>query len=56
MKYLFFIIFILLSLFCRAQIQINLKDYNKNGEAKIAVEGNILTATWPAGENKSGKF
>ena len=56
MKYLFFIVFILLTVFTKAQTKINLKDYNKNGEAKIAVEGNILTATWPAGENESGKL
>ncbi|MGN6265739.1 MAG: hypothetical protein ACTHM5_08695 [Ginsengibacter sp.] len=56
MKYLLLIIFVFLSLFSKAQTAINLKDYNKNGEAKIAVEGNILTATWPAGENESGKL
>ena len=56
MKYLFFIVFILLSVFSKAQTQINLRDYNKNGEAKIAAEHNILTVTWPAGENESGKL
>jgi hypothetical protein len=56
MKYLLFIVFIFLSVFSKAQTWINLKDYNKNGKAKIVVEDNMLTAAWPAGENESGKL
>jgi hypothetical protein len=56
MKYLLFIIFIFSGAFSEAQTRIDLKDYNKNGEAKIFVEDNILTASWPAGENESGKL
>jgi hypothetical protein len=42
MKYLLFIIFIFSGAFSEAQTRIDLKDYNKNGEAKIFVEDNIL--------------
>ena len=56
MKYILSVIFILLSRFSQAQTAINLRDYSKNSEAKISVRDHILSATWPTGNNESGKL
>jgi len=56
MKYILVTVFILLHISSQAQTDINLRDYNKNSEAKISVNNNILSATWPTGKNEYAKL
>ena len=56
MRYLFAIIFIHLIITGKAQTYLDMSAYNKAGEAKISVNNNVLTATWPTGKNETGKL
>ena len=56
MRYLFVIIFIHLIITGKAQTYLDMSAYNKAGEAKISVNNNVLTATWPTGKNETGKL
>lgn len=56
MKYILAIVFIHLIISGKAQTYLDMSAYNKAGEAKISINNNILSATWPTGKNESGKL
>lgn len=56
MRFLIAILLLLSHCTLYAQVKTSLKNFsNKNGTAAI-VKGNILSVTWPAGNNKTGKL
>ena len=55
-KSTFALFFILINIFCKAQNFVNLSAYNKKSEAKISVNNNLLTVSWPVGKNDFGKL
>lgn len=56
MKYILAIVFIHLILMGKAQTYLDLSAYSKASEAKIYINNNVLTATWPTGKSDSGKL
>ncbi len=56
MKYILAIVFIHLILMGKAQTYSDLSAYSNASEAKISINNNVLTATWPTGKNESGKL
>ncbi|WP_207513677.1 hypothetical protein [Longitalea luteola] len=56
MRFLIAIVFLFFSCTLYAQVKTSLKDFsNKNGTTAI-VKGNILSVSWPAGKNRTGKL
>jgi hypothetical protein len=56
MRYLFAIVFIHLVITGKAQTYLDMSAYNTAGEAKISVNNNVITATWPTGKSETGKL
>ncbi|PVD52376.1 hypothetical protein DC498_09685 [Terrimonas sp.] len=57
MKKISFIIFLLCSLCCKAQIPVSTANFNKKNAAKITVEkNNTLSVKWPAGNKAYGQL
>jgi hypothetical protein len=40
----------------QAQINVDLKSFNKKNGATVEAQGNVLNISWPAGSNKTGKL
>jgi len=56
MKNIFASIFILFSVFCNAQTNLDLSAYNKGSDVDVSVKENMLSVSWPTGKNESGKL
>ena len=56
MKNIFASIFILFSVFCNAQKNLDLSAYNKGSDVNVSVKENVLSVSWPTGKNESGKL
>ncbi len=49
------LLFLSVSNFSIAQAPVNLKAYDKGGEARVSLEGGLLNITWPTGDIKKAK-
>ena len=56
MKNIFASIFILFSVFCNAQKNLDLSAYNKKSDVNVFIKENMLRVSWPTGKNESGKL
>lgn len=57
MRSSFLLLFIITTaIHSNAQTPVDLAAYNKNGEAKVTVNDNLLNVTWPAGDAQQGKL
>ena len=55
MKALLILILIVVNTFLKAQTPVDLHQYNKNSRAKVYLDKNAMTLTWPTGKNEFGK-
>lgn len=49
------LLFLSVSNFSIAQTPVDLKAYDKDGEARVTLEGDMLYITWPTGEIEKAK-
>jgi hypothetical protein len=56
MRYGLLFLSIIFSCTLSAQVKVDLKKFNKKNGASATVNGNILSVSWPAGENKTAKL
>lgn len=56
MKRSILLICLIISVFAKAQIPVDLSEYDKKAGTSATVKGNTLEITWPAGETVQGKM
>ncbi|MGI8635277.1 MAG: hypothetical protein ACR2KZ_07725, partial [Segetibacter sp.] len=56
MHKIFFLLFLLSCSGSKGQQLVNLSAYNSKGEAKVAVNGNIITVNWPVNKTDQGRL
>ncbi len=53
-----YILFLFIASFCtlQAQVKVDLKNFSKKNGASAVAKGNVLSVSWPAGQNRTGKL
>ncbi|MGN6492574.1 MAG: hypothetical protein ACTHLE_11305 [Agriterribacter sp.] len=57
MKTVFLVVFLAYASFCKAQLPVNMDQFNKKSGVRVAVEkNNLLSIKWPAGNKEYGQL